>query len=110
MPAYLVMCASAAFAEEVVYRGFMVGYFLVGSEGGAGIPVTALLAPAVLFSLAHLYQGWQAVGKILLLSVLLAFIYIRSGSLWLVMAIHFAVDCVSGFASLLVIRRKAGGR
>lgn len=108
MPAYLVMCAAAAFAEEVVYRGFMVGYFMAGRGGDAGIPVTALLVPAVLFSLAHLYQGWLAVGKILLLSVLLGYIYFLSGSVWLVMTIHFTVDFVSGLACLSVIGREAG--
>lgn len=105
MPAYLFMCASAAVSEELVYRGFMVAYFLPAYNGREGIPFLAVTVPALLFSLAHLYQGWQAVAKILLLSILLACIYVLSGSLWLVIGIHFAIDAVSGWTSRKLMMR-----
>lgn len=105
MPAYLFMCASAAVSEELVYRGFMVAYFLPAYNGREGIPYLAATVPALLFSLAHLYQGWQAVAKILLLSILLACIYMLSGSLWLVIGIHFAIDAVSGWSSWMLMKR-----
>ena len=105
LPAYLFMCLSAAFSEELIYRGFMVAYFRPELNGREGLPYLAVLAPAVLFSLAHLYQGWQAVGKILLLSVLLACIFLVSGSLWPVILIHLLIDVASGVASMAMMKR-----
>jgi membrane protease YdiL (CAAX protease family) len=65
-----------------------------------------VLAPALLFSLAHGYQGWQAVGKIFLLSVLLALIFLASGSIWLVMLIHTLIDLVGGLAAIHLLRSR----
>jgi membrane protease YdiL (CAAX protease family) len=110
LPAYLVMCLAAAVSEEIIYRGFMVGYFLHGLNGREGSTLLAVVAPAALFSLAHLYQGWQAVTKIMVLSMLLAWIFIRSGSIWLVMALHFTVDCVSGLASMSLLGGRVVGK
>ena len=105
LPAYLFMCLSAAFSEELIYRGFMVTYFRPELNGREGLPYLAVLAPAVLFSLAHLYQGWQAVGKILLLSVLLACLFLVCGSLWPVILIHLLIDVASGVASMALMKR-----
>jgi membrane protease YdiL (CAAX protease family) len=104
LPAYLVMCISAGVFEEVIYRGFMVTYFLPQPQGNHSLPVLAVLAPALLFSLAHGYQGWQAVGKIFLLSVLLALIFLASGSIWLVMLIHTLIDLIGGIVAMRLLR------
>lgn len=100
LPAYVIMCLAAAVCEEIMYRGFMVSYFLPAFNGREGFPFLALTVPAVLFSLAHLYQGWKSVAKILLMSLLLAGLFISSGSVWLMMALHFVIDLVSGIASM----------
>jgi membrane protease YdiL (CAAX protease family) len=106
MPAYLLMCLSAGVFEEVIYRGYMVTYFLPQHNGETGLPVLAVIAPALLFSLAHGYQGWQAVGKIFLLSVLLAMIFIASGSIWLVMLIHTLIDLIGGIVAMRLLRSR----
>jgi membrane protease YdiL (CAAX protease family) len=104
LPAYTLMCLSAGIFEEIIYRGFMVTYFLPQHNGGSGLPVLAIIAPALLFSLAHGYQGWQAVGKIFLLSVLLAVIFVASGSIWLVMLIHTLIDLIGGIVAIRLLR------
>ena len=98
LPYYILLCLCAGFFEEIIYRGFMVGYFLESPQ--TGIPWTALLAPSILFSLAHFYQGWAAVLKIFLLAILLNIIFIYSNSLYPTMIIHFLIDLVSGLAGM----------
>jgi uncharacterized protein len=60
--------------------------------------------PAVLFSLAHFYQGYKAMGKIFLLSLLFALIFIFSKSLIIVVIIHFLIDLVGGLLAMKVRR------
>jgi membrane protease YdiL (CAAX protease family) len=108
LPAYLLMCLSAGVFEEIIYRGYMVTYFLPEYNNRAGLPVLALVVPAFLFSLAHYYQGWQAVGKIFLLSLLLALIFLTSGSLWLVMAIHALIDLAGGLVAMWLMKKHEG--
>jgi membrane protease YdiL (CAAX protease family) len=108
LPAYLLMCLSAGVFEEIIYRGFMVTYFLPEYNNRPGLPILALVVPAFLFSLAHYYQGWQAVGKIFLLSMLLALIFLSGGSLWLVMAIHALIDLAGGLVAMWLMKKLEG--
>lgn len=91
---YIILCMCAGIFEEIIYRGFMVTYFLPTEQ--SEFPFLALFAPAILFSLAHYYQGWQAIFKIMLFSSLLGWLFIVSKSIYLNMFIHFMVDLVSG--------------
>jgi membrane protease YdiL (CAAX protease family) len=105
IPTYTIMCIAAGVCEEIIYRGFMVTYFLPEFNGRSGIPILAVTAPAFLFSLAHYYQGWMAILKIFLLSLLLGIIFIWSGSLWLVMIIHFLIDLIGGLVMMYLLRK-----
>jgi uncharacterized protein len=105
LPAYTLMCVSAGVCEEIMYRGFMVTYFMVDFSYPTSFPILAALIPAVLFSLAHYYQGAIAVIKILLLSVLLGMIFILSGSLWIVIIIHFGIDLLGGVLAMILYRK-----
>jgi hypothetical protein len=98
---YIILCICAGIFEEIIYRSFMVTYFLPTQQ--VGFPFIALFAPAILFSLAHYYQGWQAVFKIMLFSSLLGWIFIVSKSIYLNMFIHFMVDLISG---ILIMKSK----
>jgi len=99
VPVYMILCLCAGFFEEIIYRGFMVTYFKPETVGT--FPVVSLFAPAILFSLAHYYQGWIAVTKILVFAILLNWIFIECNSLYPTMIIHFLVDLTSGLASML---------
>ncbi|NDC78403.1 MAG: CPBP family intramembrane metalloprotease [Chitinophagia bacterium] len=108
LPLYVLMCASAGVFEEIIYRGFMVTYFLPEPNGRSGWPWLAVTAPAFLFGMAHHYQGWQAMGKVMLLSLLLALVFILGGSLYWVMAVHFGIDLSAGIATMAVMRQADG--
>jgi len=99
-PAYGFMCLTAGVCEELLYRGYMVTYFMPSTPGT--FPWMALFFPALLFSLAHYYQGWHAVVKIYILSLLFAGIYLASGSLWIGMGIHFLIDLTGGILAVML--------
>lgn len=99
LPFYFIMCVAAGVGEEILYRGFMVTYFIEPNK--IGVPWLALFLPALLFSLAHYYQGYLAVLKIFILSVLFAIIFIWSSSLILPMVIHFLIDFIGGWVAII---------
>lgn len=94
LPAYTLLCISAAVCEEIMYRGFLVTYFINPMKDG--FPWIAVIFPAVLFSIAHFYQGYAAMGKIFILSALFGVIFIFSKSLIIVVIIHFLIDLLGG--------------
>lgn len=83
----LALVVAAATAEEILYRGFLIGYL----AWYAPLPV-AVLVPALAFGVSHRYQGSHAVVKIVLLAAVLGVIAVVTGSLWIPMALHFAID------------------
>ena len=95
LPYYILLCICAGVFEEIIYRSFMVTYFLPQNDPTA-FPILALLAPSVLFSLAHYYQGWTSVVKIFIFSTLLSWMFIASKSIYLNMGLHFLIDLISG--------------
>jgi membrane protease YdiL (CAAX protease family) len=103
---FVFLAVAAGVGEEVVYRGFMITYLgeLFGTSGGAVAAV--LLVPAVAFGAGHLYQGWRAVGKIVLMAVLFGFFYLRTNTLWPLMLVHTAIDVLGGVMSWYLLGRE----
>ena len=101
LPAYILLCICAGVFEEIIYRGFMVTYFLTNQDGTT-FPIIAIMAPSILFSLAHYYQGWTSVLKIFIFASLLSGIFIVSKSIYPTMVLHFLIDLTSG----LIIMKK----
>lgn len=103
---FIFLALAAGVGEEVVYRGFLITYL----EGllGAGPLATALtlVVPALIFGLAHLYQGWRAVGKIVAMAVLFGFFYFRTRTLWPLMLVHAAIDVLGGLVSWYLLGRR----
>jgi len=60
----------------------------------------AVILPALAFSIAHFYQGAKAVLKIFFLAVFFRYLFIYSGSLLIVMILHFLVDAVGGLLTI----------
>ena len=98
LPAYILLCLSAAICEEIMYRGFMVNYFINPMRDG--FPWIAVIFPAVMFSIAHFYQGYEAMGKIFILSALFGVIFIVSKSLLIVIVLHFLIDLFGGITAI----------
>jgi membrane protease YdiL (CAAX protease family) len=106
LPAYILLCLCAGVFEEIIYRGFMVTYFLPLTGNENDIPWMAIFAPSVLFSLAHTYQGWTAVIKIFIFSLLLGIIFIITKSIYPTMVLHFLIDLIGGIVAMLQFQKK----
>lgn len=106
LPAYFIMCISAGVFEEIVFRGYLISFFRYLFAGIPAAAAWSLITPAVIFSLAHYYQGPKTVFKILVLSLLFGMIFWHSGSLYAVIIIHFVVDLASGFISIYLAKKE----
>jgi uncharacterized protein len=100
LPALLMMLAvswtTAAFGEEIVFRGFLL-------NRAAGLDVAVqdwvlivILGQAVLFGLAHAYQGLGGVILTGALGLALGILtYVAQGNLWPAILVHGLINTVS---------------
>jgi membrane protease YdiL (CAAX protease family) len=85
---YALVALSAGIGEELVFRGFFMRLLAdFGLEGAALIAVAALI-----FGMAHLYQGVAGVLLTTFMGALLSVVYVSTGSLIAAMVIHFLID------------------
>lgn len=106
LPAYIIMCISAGVFEEIVFRGYLITFCRYFFNGIPAAAAWAVITPALVFSVAHYYQGAKAVFKILVLSLLFGMIFWHSGSLIAVIILHFLVDLVSGLLTIYIAKNK----
>jgi membrane protease YdiL (CAAX protease family) len=96
---------TAGICEEVLYRGFLINYLAFALEPNRFGLLMAVSLPAMVFGISHLYQGWEAVFKIVLLSLVFGALFVLTGSLLLPVVLHILVDVVGGWLSYRVVRR-----
>ena len=73
---------------ELLYRGLFIT--LVASMG---LPLfVAALLSVLLFSLAHVYQGWWGAAHGALTGTLFTVLYLGTGSLWVPIVVHVALN------------------
>jgi len=89
-----VLLLGASVGEEIVWRGFLIGYLLHFTGTTAAGTAAAVALPALVFGLSHLWQGPAAVVKIVFFAACMGAILLATGSLWIPMAVHFTVDLV----------------
>ncbi len=91
---YFGLAITAGVCEEFVYRGFAMA-----SVERIGVPgVGAVFLVAILFGLAHAYQGRGGIFGTMILGILFGFITLTCSSVIPVMIWHAAVDIVAGIA------------
>lgn len=91
---FSALAVTAGVCEEFLYRGFAMA-----SLTHANLPAwSAVLISAVLFGLAHLYQGRGGFVATMLLGLLFGFSRIWLGALLPVIAWHIGVDMVACIA------------
>jgi membrane protease YdiL (CAAX protease family) len=82
---------TAGIVEELLWRGYLIWYLT------HFVPLwVAAIISAVLFGLAHSYQGIKSVPKVTAVGLALAGLYVLSGSLWLPILAHILADMVQG--------------
>jgi membrane protease YdiL (CAAX protease family) len=89
--AVCLVAPTAAFCEELLYRGFLFTALLAWTDSVAW----ALIISSAGFALAHAYQGFHGMARTALLGALLTVPLIRTGSLFPSMAAHFLIDAVA---------------
>ena len=87
---FAAVAVSAGVCEEVLYRGFLLRHLtaLLPELGGTG----AVLVAALVFALAHTYQGASAAVATALVGLGLTALFVASHSLWLPIVVHALID------------------
>jgi len=103
-----IVSLSAAICEEVIFRGFFITYLLIFLDGAPYAAWIAIGGSSLAFGVAHMYQGGAALLKITMLSVLFAVLFVMTGSLVVVVVLHFAVDFISGLLAMIKYKADKG--
>lgn len=93
---------TAGIVEEMLWRGYLMWYLL---------QFMPLWAAAVLsaagFGLAHGYQGWDQVPRVTLVGAAFVVLYMLTGSVWLSVVLHIAVDVLQGRLAFEIASRRS---
>ena len=92
--AFSALVLTVAFCEEVIYRGFAQYVF---STWPLRAVAAGVIGSAILFSVAHLYQGRRGLLSTLIVGLLFSGIRLWTGSLVPPMLAHFVADITAGF-------------
>jgi len=97
---FYLLSITAGIVEELLWRGFMIWYL------GQFMPLwAAAIVSTIGFGLAHAYQGLAHLPQITLVGGAFAGLYLLSGSIWLPMLLHTAVDILQGRLAYEVMHR-----
>jgi membrane protease YdiL (CAAX protease family) len=99
------LSVTAGIVEEILYRGFLIWYF------DQLLPLwAAVVASSIAFGIGHSYQGPEYALRTGLVGAAFAVLYLVSGSLWLPIAAHAAVDLLQGATIYEILRRQPVAR
>lgn len=90
--AFNALSITAGICEEILYRGYLIAYL----KTAIGIWPAVFLS-SVVFGLGHSYQGGTGVIKTGLVGLVMAGLYLVSGSLLAPMLLHAVLDLASGY-------------
>ncbi len=86
----------AAFGEELLFRGYLLGRIAGLLGGGRAAQGAALVLQAAAFGAAHLYQGLSGVLVTGSVGLVLGLLFLRARrNLWVVIIAHGLIDTVS---------------
>ncbi len=95
---------TAGIVEEILWRGFLIWYL------GQFMPLwAAALLSVVGFGLAHAYQGVANLPQVTAVGGAFTGLYLLTGSIWLPIILHAAVDILQGRLAYNVIYRSMTG-
>jgi membrane protease YdiL (CAAX protease family) len=93
---WTVLSITAGVCEELIYRGYLIWYASHFTGTGVGGLLLAVVLTSIAFGLVHIYQGVLGVTQVFAVGLAFGGLYVLSGSLWLPIAAHIAVDIASG--------------
>jgi len=95
---------TAGIVEEILWRGFLIWYL------DQFMPLwAAALVSTIGFGLAHAYQGLAHLPQLTAVGAAFAGLYLLTGSIWLPVILHAAVDILQGRLAYDVIYRSTNG-
>lgn len=101
----IAVSLAAGICEEIAYRGYLMPYL------EAYFPLAGAIAvSAVLFGLAHIYQGALGTLATTIMGATFAGMYLATGSLWPAIAMHALIDISAMLTGYLAWRRREEGR
>jgi hypothetical protein len=102
LPHFSFLAVAAGVNEEIIARGFLISY-AIGLFGTSTTDLIAAVAlPAAAFAVAHLYQGWKAVGRIVVLASAFGAIFVITGSLLIPAVLHVIIDVAGGYLAMRI--------
>ena len=104
MRSCMVLAVTAGVCEEVLYRGFLIWYVTQFTGTTALGLAAAVTISSIAFGVGHLYQGPASAAKPTGFAVLAGTLYVVSGSLWIVMALHVFVDVACGVLAVALFQ------
>jgi membrane protease YdiL (CAAX protease family) len=99
---FFALVTTVAVCEEFIYRGFVQRVFEDWSRGYA---LVGILGSAVMFGLAHLYQGRRGLISTFTIGVAFSAVRLGTGSLVPPFIAHFVADLIAGFLAPRAVRR-----
>jgi membrane protease YdiL (CAAX protease family) len=97
----IVLVAVVAFAEETIFRG----YLILRLKALTKSPAAAVLISAAVFSLGHGYEGSAGALTVAFLGLVFAVVFLWRGSLVAPMTMHFLQDFI-GIVLLPLLKQK----
>ncbi|NUQ24382.1 MAG: CPBP family intramembrane metalloprotease [Saprospiraceae bacterium] len=101
---YCLLALTAACAEEIAFRGYLISYLLLLLGNQPETTVLILLLNALIFGLVHWYQGREAVFKIVVMSLSFGGLLLSTQSLLFPVLLHLAIDLAGGLISMRILQ------
>jgi uncharacterized protein len=99
--AFFALVVTVAICEELIYRGFVQFLF----QDMAGSVLVGVLLSAIMFALAHFYQGRRGLASTFAVGLIFAGARAWTNSLLPSVTAHFVTDVTVGFLAPIRLRR-----
>jgi len=96
---FTALAITAGICEEVLYRGFLVGYAARFMPAWVAVIVTSAV-----FGFGHWYQGVGNAAQTGVVGLIMGVIYLVTGSIGAPIALHAIVDIAGGISGWLAVR------
>lgn len=93
---------TAGIVEELLVRGYMM--WVVGSLVSTWV---AVVVTSIAFGIGHAYQGVSGIVKTAAVGLFLGALYVVTGSIWVPMLVHAAVDVLNGRTAYVALTSKS---
>ncbi|MGH9762028.1 MAG: CPBP family intramembrane glutamic endopeptidase [Blastocatellia bacterium] len=103
--AFFALVATVAVCEEIIYRGFVQQVF---DQVSGGYVVAGIVGSAMMFALAHLYQGRRGLISTFAVGLLFSIVRAWTGSLLAPITAHFVADLTVGLIAPSRLRDSSG--